>query len=125
MTEQHKHTLIQAVEAASARWKSGFNSGNAAQCAAQYESDATMHAKPFGTFVGTEQITAFWQQLIEGGYTDVDYLDPKIEVQDAQSAILSSGWKMNKAGGIITHELWVLQDDGSAKLRIDEFEALS
>jgi ketosteroid isomerase-like protein len=125
MTEQQKDTLIQAVEAASSRWKAGFNSGNAAQCAAQYEADATMHARPFGTFVGTQQITAFWQQLIEGGYTDVDYLNPKIEVQDEQSAILSSGWKMNKAAGVITHELWVLQADGSAKLREDDFEALS
>ena len=31
---------------------------------------------------------------------------------------------MNKAQGIITKELWVLQEDGTAKLRLDLFEVL-
>ena len=31
---------------------------------------------------------------------------------------------MNKAHGVIHRELWVLQEDGSAKLREDNFEAL-
>ncbi len=98
-------------------------SGNAAGCASQYEPDAIMTAKPFGTFKGTEQIQAFWQKLIDDGFSDVEYINPEIKVIDDKSAVLSSGWKMNKAKGIISKELWVLQDDGSAKLRIDEFEA--
>lgn len=117
-------TLLDAVQAASQRWKNAFNSGDAAACAAQYEADATMHARPFGTFVGTEEIQGFWTQLIEDGFAEVDYIDPKLEVVDETSAILTSGWKMNKAGGVIHKELWVLQADGSAKLREDDFEAL-
>ena len=31
---------------------------------------------------------------------------------------------MNKAQSFIIKELWVLQEDGTAKLRIDLFEAL-
>jgi len=31
---------------------------------------------------------------------------------------------MNKAGGVIHKELWVLQEDGNAKLREDDFEAM-
>jgi hypothetical protein len=30
---------------------------------------------------------------------------------------------MNKASGVIHKELWVLQEDGAAKLREDDFEA--
>ena len=33
--------------------------------------------------------------------------------------------KMNKAQGVIHKELWVLQSDGTAKLREDDFEAMS
>ena len=32
---------------------------------------------------------------------------------------------MNKAAGTISKELWVLQKDGSAKLRVDNFEVTS
>ena len=125
MTEQSQQAIQVALKAASERWKNAFNSGDAAGCAAQYEADAVMHARPFGTFTGTAEITAFWQQLIDGGYSDVEYVEPQVKVVDETSAILSSKWKMNKASGIITHELWVLQADGSAKLREDDFEALA
>lgn len=118
-------TLLDAVEAASQRWKNAFNSGDAAGCAAQYEADAVMHARPFGTFTGTEEIQGFWTQLIADGFADVDYIDPKLEVVDDSSVLLTSGWKMNNAGGVIHKELWVLQADGTAKLREDDFEALS
>ena len=120
---QQKEMVLAAVNQASAAWKAAFNSGDAAGCAAQYEADAVMHARPFGTFTGTAAIQAFWQNLINDGFAEVDYIDPKIEVIDADSAILSSGWKMNKAKGVIHKELWVLQDDGTAKLREDDFEA--
>lgn len=116
--------MTTAVMAASERWKSSFNGGDAAGCAACYEEDATMVAAPFGTFTGRAEIEAFWTKLIKDGFSDVDYIDPKIEDVDERSAVLSSGWKMNKARGVITRELWVLQPDGSALLREDHFEAL-
>ncbi len=123
INDKQKELLLAAVNQASAAWKSAFNSGNAAGCAAQYEAEAVMHARPFGTFVGTTEIQAFWQNLIDDGFAQVDYINPKIEIQDANSAILSSGWTMNKASGVIHKELWVLQEDGTAKLREDDFEA--
>ena len=115
--------VLDAVKEASERWKNAFNSGDAAGCVAQYESNATMQAEPFGTFEGTEAIQAFWQKLVDDGFSDVEYLEPKIEVVDDSSAVLTSGWKMNNAQGVIHRELWVLQEDGTAKLREDHFEA--
>ena len=123
MPEEKKKTLLSAVKEASGKWKTAFNTGDAGGCASQYESDAVMVAKPFGTFNGTEEIKGFWENLINDGFADVQYIDPEIEVIDEHSAVLKSGWKMNKAKGVITNELWVLQSDGTAKLRVDEFEA--
>lgn len=125
ISEQDKINVLNAVNTASTKWKSAFNSGDAAGCAAQYEINAIMHAKPFGTYTGTEEIEGFWRKLIEDGFSDVDYIAPKIEVINETSAVLVSGWKMNKAGGVIHKELWVLQADGTAKLREDDFEAQS
>ena len=123
MSEIHGETVLKAVEVASQTWKNAFNSGDAAGCAGQYEEDAVMHARPFGTFNGREQIQAFWQQLIDDGYEDVEYVEPSVEIVDATSAVLTSGWRMNNAQGVIHKELWVLQPDGTAKLREDDFEA--
>ncbi len=117
------HVLLAAVQEASENWKNAFNSGNAAGCAAQYEANAVMHARPFGTFTGTEEIQGFWSKLIADGFSDVEYIDPTLEVVDETSMLLTSGWKMNNARGVIHKELWVLQDDGTAKLREDDFEA--
>ncbi len=123
ITEQQKTIVLEAVKTASTEWKSAFNSGDAGGCAAQYEENAIMNAKPFGTFTGTADIRGFWQKIIDDGFAEVEYIEPKIEVIDATSAILTADWKMNKAGGIIHKELWVLQEDGKAKLREDDFEA--
>ncbi|MDC0948399.1 isochorismatase [Gammaproteobacteria bacterium] len=123
ISNNQKDVVLNAVNAASSIWKDSFNSGNAAGCANQYEENAIMRAEPFGTYTGREEILGFWQNLINEGYSDVDYIDPEIEVIDASSATLKSGWKMNKAGGVIHKELWVLQADGTAKLREDYFEA--
>lgn len=123
LSENQKKTLLKAVSEASGKWRAAFNAGDASGCAAQYEGNAVMHARPFGTFSGRKEIEGFWKKLIEAGYSDVDYLDPRIEVVDENSAILKSGWKMNKASGVIHKELWVLQPDGTAKLREDDFEA--
>ena len=122
ISEDQKNTILTAVDAASTKWTSAFNSGDAAGCAAQYEDTAVMHARPFGTYTGTNEILGFWQSLIDGGFSDVEYINPKVEVVDETSAILVSGWIMNKAAGVIHKELWVLQADGSAKLREDDFE---
>ena len=125
ISDEQKRVVLNALSTASERWKAAFNNGDAKGCASQYEPDAVMVAKPFGTFTGTQEITAFWQKLIDDGFSDVDYVDPEIKIIDESSAVLSSRWKMNKAKGVITKELWVLQSDGTAKLRLDEFEAQS
>ncbi|MEM1369274.1 MAG: nuclear transport factor 2 family protein [Cyanobacteria bacterium P01_H01_bin.15] len=123
LPENQKVEVLIAVEAASNRWKNAFNAGDAETCAAQYEGGAVMHARPFGTFSGSDEIQSFWQKLIEDGFSDVDYIEPSIEIIDEKSAILQSRWKMNKAQGVIYKELWVLQSDGTTKLREDDFEA--
>ncbi len=123
MNEDQKNTVIAAVEAASTKWKNAFNAGDAARCASAYEENAVMNAKPFGTFTGRTEIEAFWAKLITDGFADVEYVEPKLEVRDKTSAILKSGWRMNNAHGVITNELWVLQEDGTALLREDDFEA--
>ncbi|WP_444899964.1 YybH family protein [Microbulbifer sp. VAAC004] len=116
--------LIEKTVMASERWKSFFNQGNAEGCASMYEKDAQMMAKPFGLFQGREQIQAFWENLVAQGFSDVTYLDTKIEAVDDSSTVLSSNWRMNNAQGVITRELWVLQEDGTMRLREDHFEAL-
>ena len=124
MTTGQNEELLDAVRAASARWQEAFNAGNAAGCASAYEENAVMNAKPLGSFNGRTAIEAFWTKLVSDGYANVEYIDPTIEVIDASSAILSSKWRMNKAHGVITKELWVLQSDGTALLREDDFEVL-
>lgn len=119
-----EYDLSTAVAAASRQWRHAFNAGDAAGAAAMYEKDAVMIAKPFGTFKGRKAIQAFWQKIIDGGFDDVVYFNTttKIVDQSLTSARISADWKMNKAKGIITNELWVLQADGKALLREDHFE---
>jgi ketosteroid isomerase-like protein len=124
LSEEQKKVVIETVKKASEEWISAFNSGDVEGCVAQYETEAVMNVNPFGQFSGTDQIRAFWQKLIGDGFSDVEYVDPKIEVINETRAELKAGWKMNKAHGVIHRELWVLQADGSAKLREDNFEAL-
>ena len=123
ITDEQKAEILNAVNTASSQWKTAFNMGDAAGCAAHYEKSAVMHARPFGSFTGTVEIQGFWQKLIDDGFSDVEYLDPQITVVDEANAVLTSDWKMNKARGVIHKELWVLQEDGTAKLRVDDFEA--
>jgi ketosteroid isomerase-like protein len=124
MSERQNDKLLEAVGKAQIKWINSFNTGDALGCANSYEEDATMNAKPFGTFKGREEIQGFWKKCIGDGLADVNYIDPQIEVVDETSAVLTSKWKMNKAHGVITKELWVLQSDGTALLREDNFEAL-
>ena len=116
------HTLVREVRKASTTWMTSFNNGDAAGCAGQYEQNATLHAKPIGKFQGSDEIQQFWENIIKDGFADVRYIDPQIEIINEKSAILRSNWKMNKATGKITKELWIIQNDGSAKLREDDFQ---
>ena len=117
--------IYRAVWQASEDWQRAFNRGDAAACASHYEEAAVMRAAPFGTFIGKPAIEGFWQQLIDDGLSDVRYIDPRIIIIDKDSAVLTANWKMNKAAGLVYRELWVMQPDGSMKLREDEFEALA
>ncbi len=118
------NALITRTLDASKQWKTFFNQGNAAGCASMYEEDAQMVAKPFGVYKGRQQVEMFWQELIEEGFADVSYLDPKVEPIDENSTVLTSRWTMNNAQGVISRELWVLQANGSMLLREDHFEAI-
>ena len=118
------NALITRTLEASKQWKTFFNQGNAAGCTSMYEENAQMVAKPFGVYKGRQQIEIFWQELIEEGFADVYYLDPKVEPVDENSTVLTSRWTMNNAQGVISRELWVLQADGSMLLREDHFEAI-
>jgi len=111
-----------AVATASKAWKDAFNAGDAAGAAAMYEDDATMVVKPFGTFSGRDEILAFWADIIGKGFDDVVYANTITTVLDGESARVAADWTMNKARGIITNELWVVQPDGRALLSEDHFE---
>ncbi|MCY9854394.1 YybH family protein [Vibrio mediterranei] len=105
-------------------WQVAFNNQDAAGCAAQYAEDAIMVAKPFGTFEGREAIQAFWQNIIDQGFKDVDYTNTKWEKAGETSYILTSDWTMNNAFGVVHKELWEIQTDGASRLTYDEFEVL-
>jgi len=117
-----QNDLLAAVRQASARWVRAFNSGDAEGCTQQYSEDAVMQVKPFGTYTGHTEIKAFWTNLVAQGFKDVEYMDPRYEVLDDKTVKLSSHWKMNKAQGFISEELWRLHDDGRAYLIHDAFE---
>lgn len=119
-----EYELNLAVASASRAWREAFNAGDAAAAAAMYEEDAVMVAKPFGRFEGREAIQGFWKNIIEQGFDDVIYFNTTTTVVDKTltAARVSADWEMNNARGIITNELWVLQPDGTARLREDHFE---
>lgn len=118
----HHDEVRAAVLTASNKWKEAFNSGDASKCAALYETNAVMNAEPLGIFIGRVQIQTFWKIMVKSGYKDLVHLDPKVEVIGEKSAILSCDWTMNKAWGVINSELWVIQSDGSVRLREGHFE---
>ena len=117
--------LLSRTLSASEQWRVFFNQGDAAGCASMYEEGAEMIATPFGIYKGRQEIQAFWQNIMDQGFADVAYIDTEIEPIDNFTTVLTSSWKMNKAQGVITRELWVVQDDGSMRLREDHFEARS
>lgn len=114
--------LMEETAEASRKWQTYFNQGDAAGCASMYEEDATMVVTPFGTFQGRKEIEGFWESIISQGFSDVSYVEPRMEQVDETSVLLMSNWKMNKAQGVISRELWAAQADGSMRLREDHFE---
>jgi ketosteroid isomerase-like protein len=123
MSNKNDNTkILFAVNLASNRWQLAFNKGDYKECTEQYEENAVMNVEPFGRYEGKEEIMAFWKNLVEDGFNNVEYLQPRIDVIDETSAVLTAEWKMNKAAGTISKELWVLQSDGTAKLKEDNFE---
>lgn len=104
------------------RWQKAFNQQDAAGCAAQYNEDTNMEAQPMGQFKGREAIQAFWQNIIDQGFSDVNYTDVKWEKHEDGGYLLSANWTMNKAFGVVHREHWVVQDDGNARLIADHFE---
>lgn len=116
---------LKAAQTASRAWQETFNRGDAKGCSDFYSEDAIMRVMPFGEFQGRAEIQEFWEKIISDGFADVKYIDPEMTVVDERSVRLKSGWRMNKAQGVITNELWVLQKDGTALLMEDEFEITS
>ncbi|KDN27946.1 isochorismatase [Vibrio fortis] len=114
--------VLEACKKGIAAWQTAFNNQDAQGCAAQYNKDCVMHARPFGTFEGREAIQAFWQGIIDQGFKDVDYTDVKWEEHQDGGYILTSSWTMNKAFGVVHREHWVLEADGNARLISDDFE---
>ncbi len=120
-----EYTASQAVAKASKAWRDAFNRGDAAAAAALYEENAVMVAKPFGTFTGRAQIQTFWENLVKQGFDNVIYMNTTTKYLDPNTVQISASWRMNKASGVITNELWVLQPDGQALLREDHFEVVN
>lgn len=124
ISESQKKKVIKAVEKASEGWREAFNKGDAKAAASFYEEDSVTTAIPFGIYMGEDAAEGLWEYIIGSGFKNVEYMNTKIEVISSDAAVLSASWKMNKAYGVITKELWVLQDDGTAKLRVDDFEVV-
>lgn len=116
--------VLNLCKAGSAAWKAAFNGQDAAACAAQYSDMAVMEAKPFGTYVGREEIQAFWQKIIDDGFADVAYQEENWQAKGEDAYVLSAQWRMNKAYGVVHYEHWKVQADGRAYLVRDEFEVL-
>lgn len=114
--------VLEACKKGIAAWQTAFNNQDAQGCAAQYNEDCVMHARPFGTFEGREAIQAFWQGIIDQGFKDVDYTDVKWKEHQDGGYILTSSWTMNKAFGVVHREHWVVEEDGHARLISDDFE---
>ena len=49
-----------------------------------------MRSEPSGQFAGREKIRGFWQNLIDEGYSDEEYIDAKFTIIDSSGALLKS-----------------------------------
>ncbi len=114
--------ILEACKQGINAWQKAFNSQDAKGCADQYTESCVMEARPFGTFDGREAIQAFWQNIIDQGFKDVDYTDVQWEEHPDGGYILTASWTMNKAFGVVHREHWALEADGCARLVSDDFE---
>lgn len=114
--------ILEACKAGIAMWQDAFNRQNAEGCADQYNEQCIMHARPFGTFKGKESIQAFWQEIIDQGFAEVNYTEVKWTPINDDGYILTSNWTMNKGFGVVHREHWVVETDGKARLISDDFE---
>lgn len=121
MNEQQ---IVSEVLKTASSWGASFNNGDAKGCASFYAADATMIADPIAKAKGADDIQSFWQNLIDEGFAEVEYIKPEVKVVSDSEAELQSKWKMNKAHGIIHKEVWEKQDDGRWLLTHDHFEIL-
>lgn len=116
------NATLTACKQGIADWQTAFNRQDAAGCAAQYNENAVMQARPFGEFKGREAIQAFWQNIMDQGFADVDYTNVEWTEAEEGGYILTSSWTMNKAFGVVHREHWLVEDDGRARLISDDFE---
>lgn len=116
------NNVLETCKQGIAAWQLAFNSQNAKGCADQYNESCVMTAAPFGEFEGKEAIQAFWQDIMDKGFADVAYTEVKWEAHGDNGYVLSSNWTMNKAFGVVHRELWVVEEDGKARLASDHFE---
>lgn len=118
------NSVLEACKQGIASWQVAFNSQDAKGCAAQYQENCVMHARPFGEFVGREAIQAFWQDIMDKGFKDVDYTDVEWQPHGDNAFILSAKWTMNQAFGVVHKEVWQIDTDGKVRLASDDFEVL-
>lgn len=115
---------IEQVRQRSRRWIADFNRGDVDACVAAYQPDATMDARPMGSFRGAEQIAGFWRPFVASGAGQLEYRNVSLEARGERTVLLSADWSMNVGSGVITEERWVKQDDGRWLLAHDAFEVL-
>ncbi|OZS41655.1 YybH family protein [Photobacterium sanguinicancri] len=116
------NSVLNECKAAISRWQTAFNNQNAAGCAEQYTPDSVMDTRPFGRFEGREAIQAFWQNIMDQGFKEVDYTNVTWDAEGDDGFILTASWTMNKAFGAVHREYWQIQADGKARLVTDDFE---
>jgi ketosteroid isomerase-like protein len=115
------NTILSACKKGILAWQTAFNNQHAKGCAAQYQENCIMTARPFGIFEGRQAIEEFWQGIMEQGFKDVEYSQVSWEAE-GEGYVLTSHWTMNRAFGVVHRELWVIEADGHARLASDEFE---
>ncbi|PKG37207.1 nuclear transport factor 2 family protein [Psychromonas sp. Urea-02u-13] len=124
MNESKKtdNIILEACKKGISDWTTAFNNQDALGCAMQYQENCIMTARPFGVFEGRDAIQAFWQDIIDKGFDTVDYTEVDWQPEGENGYTLTSRWTMNKAFGVVHNELWIVGEDGLAKLASDEFE---
>lgn len=116
------HNVLIEVLTASAQWIAHFNAGRVQECVNTYLPQAIMNAAPAGSFRGHAAIAGFWGPFVESGAGDLVYTNVALEMESSTRVRLRANWRMNVGRGIITNELWQLDDDGCWRLAEDDFE---